>query len=375
MEREHNKNRLGTYEGVPASHVPRDANFISSHTLLKAKSQEDDELEMNARFLLHGNRHKQKDVIRRDSAAAYMTVFCLVISVELILGLTFGVADITGAYMECEPATRHLYVRPLKEWKPTGGMLWMLLKLAYGIVEVGWQWLKPVETWMIEDAEVEKVIGVSQLFLERDQAKKVTLLMAKTTDGFLVSDTPEEFKHFMDELSVRYEVVKIRFGQDFHFNACEVTFNNHGDATLSMGNYMRRLNPIQLSGPRRQGQEAKADTREEAESRNTHVPRHGNGPPSLTCHVEYSATCWGPACQAHHRREHIAPRNLETLKKHYVPQAVKYIRGDPHEPVICVTRRQSVLLWTNWRYMQTQDRLPCMEQTAVTSNFVDESQA
>lgn len=120
---------------------------------------------------------------------------------------------------------------------------------------------------MIEEARIERVFGVSQIFFKRDEANKFKLIIAKVTDDFLVSGTREDITHFMDELSVMFEVGKIRFEKDFHFNGCEVTFDNHGNENLSTDNYMRRLKPVQKSGSRCQEQEAKEVTREETEYR------------------------------------------------------------------------------------------------------------
>lgn len=251
MEREHHNNWIGAYKEVPDSYVPRGANVISSHTLFKVKSHEEDRLEMKARFVLHGNRDKQKDDIRKDSAAADMIVFRLVLSLALILGFIFGIADIKCAYMQSGPANRDIYVRPPKEWKSTRGMLWKLLKLAYGIVEAGRQWLTTIETWMTEDAGVERVFAVSQLFVKRNETNKIILLIAKVTDDFLASGTIEDIKQFMNKLCASFEVGKIRSGQDFHFNGCEVTFDSHGSVTFSMDNYIRRLKPVQISRARR----------------------------------------------------------------------------------------------------------------------------
>lgn len=112
--KEHNNNWNGACGTIPDYEVPPSSNIISSHAIFKIKESEDDDLQMKARFVLHGNRDREKDEIRKDSAAADMKILRIVLSLGVILNFTFGVADIKGAYMQSGPAQRDIYVRPPK---------------------------------------------------------------------------------------------------------------------------------------------------------------------------------------------------------------------------------------------------------------------
>lgn len=51
---------------------------------------------LKARNFLHGNRDKGQYSVRRDSVSADLSVFRLVLSLGVILGFSFGTADVKG---------------------------------------------------------------------------------------------------------------------------------------------------------------------------------------------------------------------------------------------------------------------------------------
>ena len=267
MQKEHRNNWQDAYEEINDKDVPRNSNIISSHALFKIKESEDDSLVMKARFVLHGNRDREKNDIRKDSASADMTIFRLVLSLGVILNFTFGVADIKGAYMQSGPAKREIYVRPPKDWTTTRHTLWKLLKLPYGIVEAGRQWLKTIEEWMLNVFKLERIFGVNQLFVRRGQGDKVILIVAKVIDDFIVAGPINEIQNFMHNLKKIFEVGKICIGENFMFNGCEVEIDKQGNAKLSMEKYTRRLKPLHISRSRRHEIDTRANEREVSEYR------------------------------------------------------------------------------------------------------------
>lgn len=80
-----------------------------------------------------------------------------------------GIVDIKGTYLQIGPICRKIYVRPPLLW--TGArleMLWDLLQLPYGITEAGHQWVTVMEEWLLGDAGMERIFGLSQLFFKID---------------------------------------------------------------------------------------------------------------------------------------------------------------------------------------------------------------
>lgn len=87
--------------------------------------------------------------VRRDSSSADLIVVLLVLPLGIILGLSFGTADVKGAYMQSGPIKRDVFVGPPKSYQSCDAqckgkilrITWRLLKLPYGIVEAGSQWI------------------------------------------------------------------------------------------------------------------------------------------------------------------------------------------------------------------------------------------
>lgn len=55
-----------------------------------------------------------------------------------------GTAAIAGAYLQSGPIKRQIFGRPPREWNGPRGILWLLTKLPYGIVEARRLWMKAV---------------------------------------------------------------------------------------------------------------------------------------------------------------------------------------------------------------------------------------
>lgn len=211
---------------------------------------------MKARIVPHGNRDDEKDNIRKDSSTAQLFVIRLLLSLVTFLCFRLATADIKGAYLQSGPIQRDIYVRPPKEWCGPRGILWKLLKLPYGIVEAGRQWQKTVESWMLNEAGLERVLGISQLFVKRDETGRIILLIAKVTDDFLLGGSVEEMKVFLDPLKQRFIVGKIVVDQKIHFDGCEIIQDVVGNIKMSMHRYLERVKPIEVSRSRRKERDA-----------------------------------------------------------------------------------------------------------------------
>lgn len=81
----------------------------------KVKTDDDGDLKLKRRIVVHGNRDSEKDTVRSECAAADMPIVRLVLSLEAPMGFNFGTADIMGAFMQRGPIRRDVYVRPSRE--------------------------------------------------------------------------------------------------------------------------------------------------------------------------------------------------------------------------------------------------------------------
>lgn len=149
---------------------------------------------LKARIAPHGNHESDKEDIGKDSSTSQLFVIRLLMSLVPFLGFKIGMADIKGAYLQSGPIRRVLYVRPPREWNEPRGVLWRLTKLPYGVVEAGRQCKKVVEEWMLDDGGLNNVFGISQLFVKRNDAGWIILLVADVPDDFIMGETRGEIE-------------------------------------------------------------------------------------------------------------------------------------------------------------------------------------
>ena len=254
---EEEKNWDGVYQSVEEVSVPRDANVISSHVAYKIKVTEHDKLRLKARICPLGNLDKDKDGIRKDSAAAQFPTIRLMLSLSALLGLKVGTIDISAAYLQSGPIKREIFVHPPKEHRGERGRIWKLLKLPYGIAEAGRQWQTTCEAWLLsKSVGFKRVDGVTQLFVLHHKNGNVRMLCAKVTDDFLFSGCANDLKWFDRLIRQRFKVGKTILEGNMNFNGAVVQQDASGNITLSMEAYMERAEPIPLERDRRKNQES-----------------------------------------------------------------------------------------------------------------------
>lgn len=69
-------------------------------------TNDDGSLKLKGRILIHGIRDADLDLVISDCAATDIILVRLVISLESLMGINFGTADINGAFMQSGPIQR-----------------------------------------------------------------------------------------------------------------------------------------------------------------------------------------------------------------------------------------------------------------------------
>ena len=209
FDEEYTSKWADAYVEVDDRYIPANANVITSHIVYKVKVDEDGSKSLKSKIVPHGNRDSEKDKIRKDSSTAQFDVIRILIAVARFIGMRLAMADIKGAYLHSGPIQREIYVRPPREWRGERGKLWKLKKLRYGIIKAGRQWAKTVEEWMLTKGGLERIQGLNQLYVRRNDLGKITLIVAKVTDAFICGDSIEESTAFICEMKKRFEVGKV----------------------------------------------------------------------------------------------------------------------------------------------------------------------
>lgn len=260
-------NWKGAYTAVSMVAIPQGANLISSHLLFKVKDDDKGNLKLKARLVLHGHRDRDRYSVRRDSASADLSVVRLLISLASILNFSLATADVQGAYMQSGPIQRDIYVRPPRRIDHRQSTAWKLLRLPYGIVEAGRQWLCAIEDWLTRKYNMNRVLGVEQLFYKKGEDGKINILVAKVVDDFLIAGTTEAIDSFLEALGQHVKIGHIGRSDKLKFLGCCVTQSPSGDIELSMSEYMGRIKPLELSKSRR------GETSDKATPAETHLYR------------------------------------------------------------------------------------------------------
>jgi Reverse transcriptase (RNA-dependent DNA polymerase) len=242
-------NYLKACEPVHLKDIPARSNIISSHHFLRVKL-ESGTYRLKCRMVPHGNRDREKDGIRKDSATAQFCIIRLLLRLAVLLKFRFSSLDISGAYLQAGPIQRDIYVRPPPGWSPRN-VLWRLTRPAYGIVESGRLWQLAIEEWLTKQG-FSHVNGLSQFFVLRSSDGQILLLLAKVVDDLLVAGSIPSIQDFHNHLCNRFKVGRFVCNESFVFNALQITQDDASFAvTLDMHAFVPKIFLLDISSNRR----------------------------------------------------------------------------------------------------------------------------
>jgi hypothetical protein len=255
------ENYLMACHPVKLHELPPRSNVISSHHFFSIKKTSDGNLKLKCRMVPHGNRDREKAGLRTDSATAQFAAIRLLLSLAVLLQLRLSSIDISGAYLQADPLTRDIFVRPPTGWTPPN-VVWKLLRPAYGLVESGRLWQLAIERWL-SDYGFEAVPGLSQFFIIRDNSGRITMLLAKVVDDLLLAGSVTTMTEFYKALCARFKVGRFICDRPFTFNALNVTQDlSSSSITMDMLDYRAKCIPIDLSPTRRKQSDLSATPEE-----------------------------------------------------------------------------------------------------------------
>lgn len=145
-----------------------------------------------------------------------------------------GCIDIKGTYLQNVPIERCIYVTTQIELGLPRYILWRLRKRPCGITEARHQWAKEIESWLVYSACFTRLLGMSQVYIKRDENNRVMLMAVKVTEDILLAGNIDRLKRLAEEIYARYKVRKIIFNNAINFNRCKITQDNIGDICMNM---------------------------------------------------------------------------------------------------------------------------------------------
>lgn len=184
----------------------------------------------------------------------------------IFLGFQIWNADIKGAYLQSSPIKRAIYVKPPRDWIRIGKCkrieLWKLLKIPYGIVEAGRQWMICIEDWMLTKGRLERLLGISKMFTRCNEKGKKILLVPKRTNDFVVAGTTKDIRQFMNAMGQKFVIGKICKGPRHKFGGCNIVVESNGDIKSSMNEYWKGAMTIAMNKCRKRMRDSKASAKE-----------------------------------------------------------------------------------------------------------------
>lgn len=257
-----------TIRKVHASNVPIGSNVISSHVLYKVKIRDDGSKMMKARIAPHGNRNREKEDIKTDSATCSPVRMRIILSIAVIKGWKLAKIDFKSAFLQSGQAIRDVYVVPPRESKKRF-VYWLLLTSAYGLVNAGTKWQEEVDGSLLS-LGFHQLIYVPQLFYKKDENGNLEVLGVKIVDDVLFAAVPDVLRRVVGDVSSRYKVGTIVCSRGtFLFNGLSVTQDVDSTITVSADDKMLNLKPLPIDRLRRKKTEEEANAVEKSAYRSS----------------------------------------------------------------------------------------------------------
>lgn len=118
-------------------------------------------------------------------------------------------------------------------------------------MEAGRQRLCAVEQWMKSDYKLSQIFGGLQLFCERDSDGRISMIVAKVVDDFIISGKYDAVESFITALSERFELGTVNRSDTHSFLGCRIQRSRDGSIKLSMPEYFNHAAPVHIRRNRR----------------------------------------------------------------------------------------------------------------------------
>ena len=165
---------------VAVSQIPKKANVVTSQVLYKVKRCDDGSLTLKARIAVHGNKGREKNTLKTDSATCPPVGIRILLSLATIFSWTLSKIDFKSAFLQTQ-AKRDVYVVPPRECKTRYRHYWLLLSAAYGLVNAGAQW-QQLSDDVLRGFGFLQSVQVPQLFYLKANGKLVVAAVKVVDD-------------------------------------------------------------------------------------------------------------------------------------------------------------------------------------------------
>ena len=249
------------FEPVPYGSAPKGSNIITSHVVYLWKNKGTPRERLKARIVPHGNRDKDRELLRSDSPSMKPEVMRMVCSFAVDMGYDLKAMDIKTAFLQTGELKREVYMKPPKEAQDTKH-LWRLLKTAYGLVDGPIRWYRHSREVFLRFGLIPSKIDPALYYLPGTVGKKHHLIVATQVDDFLYTGRADKMRLFEKYNNNTYKVGQISEGS-FIFNGVNIKYDYLNECIILSQPELKKAEGISLSPTRAKEVESDASTMEE----------------------------------------------------------------------------------------------------------------
>ena len=188
---------LKTVREVPIHEVPKNSSTITSHVIYKVKENDDGSFKMKARIAPHGNKDKEKLMLKTDSSQCPPTGMGILLSIAAMMQWPLAKIDFTSAFLQTGEAKRDGYVVPPRECQRKS-FYWLLLTSAYSLVNANAKWQEHCDS-LFSNLGLSQSRFVPQLFFA-SKDMELDIMAVKIVDDVLITGKRSKIESFISSI-------------------------------------------------------------------------------------------------------------------------------------------------------------------------------
>lgn len=247
--------RRGTWKVVAYDEIPKNANIMTGGFVITIKDTETDTPRFKARFVIHGNRDKDKNALVHTSTTVKHSSTRLLVALAACFGFRIWSQDISQAYLQsASELIRDVYLKPGKDLEIEGGKLLKLLRPLYGLSDSGDYWNTTFSDHIKNDLGMKATLEDYSFFFKKARKQLIGLMGTYVDD--VITAGAAEFEKQSEATSKKFEC-KAREYDSFRFAGVYLQKLDDGHL-IHQKSYIERLEYLQDTATYTQFRSARA---------------------------------------------------------------------------------------------------------------------
>lgn len=163
--------------------------------VITIKNAETDKPVFKARYVIHGNRDREKDTLVHSSPTVRQSSVKMIVALASIMGFRIWTQDISQAYLQsASELLRDVYLRPSKELSIPAGYILKLLRPLYGLSDSGDYWSATFSKDVKDDLGMKTSASYMDFFFKQ-AIVKLSRAMGTYVDDTISEGDPDFVRH------------------------------------------------------------------------------------------------------------------------------------------------------------------------------------